>query len=153
MSRLPNPLRESWRSHFKGEDADEAIPNLIVANDLTGGLSPSILVQTVTIGGIPIGTPTLIASVPNSVAAIERQQRTSARRARRQSNQRRNRPRPRRTPEQSSAAWQSKASASASRSPVRRAVGDLIQGNSIGEYLAYPVDPADGLGSDHRPTR
>ena len=55
---------------FQGADADEAIPNLIAANDLSGGLAPSILIQTVTVGGIPIGNPTLIASVPNTAAAI-----------------------------------------------------------------------------------
>ena len=38
-----------------------------------------------------------------------------------------------------------RASASASRSPSPTDVGDLIQGNFIGEYLAYPVDPHTGV--------
>ena len=56
---------------FQGDDADEAIPNLVVANDLTGGLSPSVLITTVTVGGVPISNPTLISSVPNATAAID----------------------------------------------------------------------------------
>ena len=55
---------------FQGAYGQEAIPNLVVANDLTGGTGPTVLVQTNTVGGIPIGNPTLITSVPNAVVAI-----------------------------------------------------------------------------------
>jgi Calx-beta domain len=129
---------------FKGADADEAIPNLIVANDLTGGLAPSILIQTVTIGGIPIGTPTLIASVPNSVAAIDG-----------------NNAHLRIVLDGNQTGGGTGLVLATSQSIIRglaiegfgvgisvtgpNAVGDLIQGNSIGEYLAYPVDSLTGL--------
>ena len=129
---------------FQGDDADEAIPNLVVANDLTGGLAPSILIQTVTIGGIPIGTPTLIASVPNSIAAIDG-----------------NNAQVRVVLDGNQTGGATGLVLAASQSVIRglaiegfgigisvagpAAVGDLIQGNSIGEYLTYPVDSLTGL--------
>ena len=56
---------------FQGAYGQEAIPNLIATNDLTGGGGPTILIQTTIAGGVPIGDPTLITSVPNSTAAID----------------------------------------------------------------------------------
>ncbi len=54
---------------FQGQDSEQAIPNLTANNSLTGGLNPSIAVATTVIGGVA-GAPTIISSVPNSVAAL-----------------------------------------------------------------------------------
>ncbi len=54
---------------FLGADADLAIPNLIAADDFTGAGNPSIQIQTVTVGGVPILNPTLIKSSTNSSPA------------------------------------------------------------------------------------
>ena len=56
---------------FEGAFAQQAIPNLSVTNNnLTGGTSPSGAIATSTIGGVA-GSPTLISSVPNTVAALQ----------------------------------------------------------------------------------
>ncbi len=129
---------------FQGDDADEAIPNLVVANDLTGGLSPSVLITTVTVGGIPIGNPTLISSVPNATTAIDG-----------------NNAQVRVVLSGNQTGGATGLVLNASQSIIRGLaieafgigisvpnpgdVGDLIQGNAIGEYLAYPVDPLTGI--------
>ncbi len=129
---------------FQGDDADQAIPNLVAANDLTGGSAPSILIQTVTVGGIPIGDPTLISSVPNSTTAIDGN--NAQIRVILDGNQ-----------TGGSTGLVIATSQSIIRGlaiegfgigisvPAPSDVGDLIQGNSIGEYLVYPVDSQTGV--------
>jgi hypothetical protein len=129
---------------FQGDDADEAIPNLVVTNGLTGGLDPSVLIQTVTVGGVPIGNPTLITSVPNSTAAIDGN--NAQIRVILNGNQ-----------TGGSTGLVLATSQSVIRGlavegfgvgisvPNPTDVGDLIQGNSIGEYLVYPVDSLTGV--------
>jgi hypothetical protein len=128
---------------FQGSDGETAIPNLIVIDELTGGFNPTISVQTTTVGGVPIGNPTLISSVPNAVAA------TSGEDAQ-----------VRVVINGSQTSGATGIVLSASHSILRGLVvegfgvgisvpspnisGDLIQGNFIGEYLAYPVDTETG---------
>ncbi len=128
---------------FQGADADEAIPNLIAANDLSGGLTPTIQIETVTIGGVPIGSPTLISSVPDTTAAIDG-----------------NNAQIRVILDGSQTGGATGLELDTSESLIRGLaiegfgvgvsipgplnVGDLIQGNAIGEYLVYPVDPLAG---------
>ena len=129
---------------FQGADADLAIPNLIAANDLTGGTGPSIVIQTVTVGGIPIGDPTLISSVSNSTAATTG-----------------NNAQVRIVIDGNQTGGSTGFVIAASQSIIRGLavegfgvgisipnpsdVGDLIQGNSIGEYLVYPVNSQTGV--------
>ncbi len=128
---------------FQGDYADEAIPNLITANNFTGGSGPTIAIQTVTVGGLPINNPTLISSVPNTTAAING-----------------NDAQVRVILNGSKTGGSTGLVLAASQSIIRGLaiegfgigvsvrnptdVGDLIQGNSIGEYLVYPVDPLAG---------
>ncbi|MGO9469386.1 MAG: beta strand repeat-containing protein, partial [Isosphaeraceae bacterium] len=134
---------------FQGAYAQQAIPNLTVTNNLTGGNSPGVDVTTSTPGGVA-GTPTLITSVPNSTAATDG-----------------NNARVRVIVDGSklplgSIGFQVEASSVALRgliidgfgvgveisSPVYTGPadfsGNLIQGNLIGRYLLYPVDPNTG---------
>jgi Calx-beta domain len=129
---------------FQGDDADLAIPNLVVVNDLTGGSAPSILIQTATVGGIPIGNPTVIASVPNTTTAIDG-----------------NDAQIRVIVDGSQTGGSTGLVIATSQSIIRGLaiegfgvgisipgptdVGDLIQGDAIGEYLVYPVDSQTGL--------
>ena len=64
---LPN---SSLTIAFEGAYAGEAIPDLGVTSNLTGGTNPTAVVTTSTVGGVA-GTPTLINSVPNSSAALD----------------------------------------------------------------------------------
>ena len=137
---------------FQGADADLAIPNLIADDNFTGGSSPNILVQTVTIGGAPVGNPTLITSLPNSTAA------TSG-----------NDAEVRIVINGNQTGGSTGLVIAASQSIIRGLAvegfgvgisipsatdqGDLIQGNSIGEYLVYPVDSASRTSRCRRPIR
>jgi CSLREA domain-containing protein len=131
---------------FQGDYAAEAIPNLVANSGLIGGVSPTIAVATLTVGGVPLTSPTLISSLPNSQSALagnNAQVRviidgTGV----------------------SSGPTDIGLVVDASDSIVRGMAiegfnigveipqasnaGDLIQGNFIGEYLAYPFDPELG---------
>ena len=84
---------------FQGDDADEAIPNLVAANDLTGGVALAILIQTVTVGGIPIGDPTDDRLRAQHDHGDQRQRRADPRDPRRQPDRRSDRARPGDIPE------------------------------------------------------
>ncbi len=129
---------------FLGAYGEEAIPNLVAANELTGGAGPIIQILTTTAGGVPIGDPTLITSAPNSIAA------TSG-----------NNAQVRVIVNGNQTGGSTGLVLAASQCIIRGLaiegfgvgisipnptdVGDLIQGNSIGEYLAYPVDSQTGV--------
>ncbi len=129
---------------FQGADADEAIPNLIPANDFTGGSNASAQVTTVTAGGVLIGSPMQISSVTNTTAAIDG-----------------NNAQIRVIVNGNQTGGGTGLVLDTSQSVIRGLaiegfgigisvpspanVGDLIQGNSIGEYLVYPVDPLTGI--------
>ncbi len=141
---VTEPLPGTFAITFQGLDADEAIPNLIPLSDLTGGSTRSVQVQTVTAGGALIGNPTLISSVPNSTAAIDG-----------------NNAQIRVVLDGNQTGGATGLVLNTSQSVIRGLaieafgigisvpepddVGDLIQGNSIGEYLVYPVDPLTGI--------
>ena len=128
---------------FQGADGEEAIPDLIVNTDLTGGASPSVTIQTITAGGVAIGNPVLISSVPNSIVASSGNNAVV-----------------RVIIDGSQASGATGLELDASDSIIRglviegcvvgisipspNDVGDLIQGNFIGEYMTYPVDPETG---------
>ncbi|WP_165232189.1 Calx-beta domain-containing protein [Aquisphaera insulae] len=60
----------SFSISFQGIYAHEDIPDLIGNGaGLTGGTSPGVLVQTTTAGGVATTTPTLITSSPSTLAA------------------------------------------------------------------------------------
>ena len=143
--RSPKPIPGVLAIAFQGADGEEAIPNLIAANDLTGGAGPSITIQTMTVGGVPIGNPTLISSVPNSTVAIDGNNAAGPRDHRRQPDRRGDGAGARRLPRASSADWPIEGFGVGISIPSPTDVGDLIQGNSIGEYLAYPVDSQTGV--------
>ncbi len=129
---------------FLGAYGEEAIPNLVAANDLTGGAGPTIKILTTTAGGVPIGDPTLITSVPNATAA------TSG-----------NDAKIRVILDGNQTGGSTGLVLAVSQCNIRGLaiegfgvgisipaptdVGDLIQGNSIGEYLTYPVDSLTGV--------
>ena len=133
---------------FGGDYAGQSIPNLAaVGTDLTGA-SPSITVQTSTAGSLQ--PPTYIQAIPNSTPAIDgnnAEQRIII------------------TSTLNSAAANAPGFVlESSHSELRglivtgftvgvdvaqgtnptAPVGDLIQGNSIGDYFVYPVDPSTG---------
>jgi len=132
---------------FQGVYADQAIPDLIPSNNLTGGISPSVAIQTTTVGGVPIGSPTMFSSVPNSVTAIDgnnAQVRVIIDGSKIPSGP-------------ADIGFVINASNSILRGlaiggfgvgvsvPATTDVGDLIQGNFIGVYLSYPVNPLTGV--------
>ena len=129
---------------FQGDDADERFPTWSRPTTSPADRPPSILIQTVTVGGIPIGNPTLISSVPNTTAAINGN--NAQVRIILNGNQ-----------TGGSTGLVLEASQSIIRGlaiegfgigvsvPAPTDVGDLIQGNSIGEFLVYPVDPLTGI--------
>ena len=130
---------------FQGMYGQEAIPDLIATSNLTG-INPTATVQTTTVGGIIEGT-TLITSVPNSTAATDGNN-AQVRVIINGGNL---------TSGPADIGLELNASDSILRGlaiegftvgvsvPNITDVGDLIQGNFIGEYLAYPVDPATGV--------
>ena len=120
----------------------EAIPNLVAdASLLTGGSAPSVFIATATVGSL--ANPSLITSVPNTVAAING-----------------NNAQVRVILDGSHTGGSTGLVLDASQSIIRGLaiegfgigisipdptdVGDLIQGNFIGPYLAYPVDQTTG---------
>ena len=131
---------------FSGPYTGQAV-TLTAQSSLTGGINPSVTVYTITAGGFPIGAPSLISSAPNSVGALagnNAQVRviidgTSV------------------ATGASDIGFVINASDSILRGlavtgfgigveiPDPADDGDLIQGDSIGEYLAYPVDPSTGI--------
>jgi hypothetical protein len=131
---------------FEGAYAEEAIPDLIVANELTGGVNPNIDIATLRLGGVPIGTPTLISSVPNLLAATTGN--NAEVRVVVSGGQ---------IPTPGATGFVLDASDSSLRGlaiegfkvgvsvPHPNDVGNLIQGNFIGEHLTYPVDPETGI--------
>ncbi len=138
---------------FQGPYAAEPIPNLIVNGNLTGGTDTNSDVMTTIVGGVPLSIPTLISSVPNTVttpggngaqAGNNAQVRVIIDGSQIPSGV-------------ADIGFVINASDSILRGlaiegfnvgvsvPNPTNVGDLIQGNFIGEYLAYPVDPATGV--------
>ncbi len=129
---------------FQGAYADLAIPNLYVNSSLTGGTSPAVDVVTTTFGGVELGTPTSFASATNTTAALDGDNAEL-----------------RVVLNGSQLTGATGLVVNASNSDIRGLaiegfnvgisipsdsdVGDLIQGNMIGDYLAYPVDPATGV--------
>jgi hypothetical protein len=132
---------------FQGADQGIAVPDLTSTSSLTGppGTTPAIQLFTSTIGGVPL-TPALVKSVPNSSAAIvgnNAQVRVVIDGSE--------------IPQSSSdIGFVLSASASILRGlaiegfsvgvsvPSPSDVGDLIQGNFIGNYVIYPVDTETG---------
>ncbi len=128
---------------FQGAYADLAIPNLIVTSSLYGGTFQSVDVETTTVGGVALSAPILISSVPNATAALDG-----------------NNAQVRVVLNAGQTAGATGLIVDDSDSQIRGLaidgfavgisipnagdVGDLIQGNAIGEYLTYPVDPSSG---------
>ena len=100
-------------------------------------------VQTVIVGGKPISDPILITSIPNSVAGEGRQQRADPGHRRRQPDRRRDRVRDRHLAFVLSGLIIDGFAIGVSV-PQPGDMGNLIQGNFIGQYLLYPVDPVSG---------
>jgi hypothetical protein len=129
---------------FQGAYADLSIPTLYAAGSFTGGIAPSITVATSTAGGVELAQPTAITSIVNSTAALDG-----------------NNAEIRVIIDGSQTTGLTGLVVAASDSIVRGLavegfeigmsiaaptdVGDLIQGNSIGQYLAYPVDADTGI--------
>ena len=143
---LPN---NSLNITFQGAYAQEPIPDLIATGSLTGGNSPSVAVATSTIGGVA-GSPTLITSVPNSTSALNGNNahvRVIIDGTNLPSNS-------------ADIGFVIDASNSILRGMAIEGfdvgvsipppplgvsyAGDLIQGNFIGRYVTYPVDPQTG---------
>ena len=126
---------------FQGSYAGQPIPNLIADGSNLTGFAPSISVLTVTPGGVT--NPTYIHSMPNSTAALQG-----------------NNAEPRVIINGSQTGGGTGFVINASHCvldgliidgfgigvsvPYPMNVGDLIQGNFIGDYLLYPVDPSTG---------
>ena len=127
---------------FQGAYSGMAIPNLVADySGLTGGTTPSVTIIPTTAGSL--NTPTYITSVPNTVAAIDGDN-AQVRVIIDGSNT------------SGSTGFVLDASDSIIRGlavegfgvgisiPDPTNVGDSIQGNFIGPYLAYPVDQGTG---------
>ncbi len=139
---LPN---DSLTITFQGAYAQEAIPDLTATGSLTGGNSPSVAVATSTIGGVA-GSPTFIRSNPNSTAALSGN--NAQVRVIIDGNNVPSNP--------DDTGFVIDASNSILRGlniegfnvgvsvPNSSNVGNLIQGNFIGRYVTYPVDPQTG---------
>jgi hypothetical protein len=137
---------------FQNAEGLQSIPNLGAdGTGLTGGTTPGVLVQTTVAGGAAIGDLTYIVAVPNSTGATQgndAEQRVIIDGSH--------------IPAASAATGfvldasdsllrgliitgfnvgVSVSALDTSKNPV---VGDLIQGNSIGDYFLYPVDPETG---------
>ena len=133
---------------FQGIYAGKSINTLDISSHLTGGGPPVFTVQTLTTGGA-ITNPVLITSSPNTVTAIDG-----------------NNAHARVIIDGSQTGGMTGFVLKASHSTLRGLiidgfgvgvsvpqvdssgnpnVGDLIQGNFIGDYFVYPVDPNTGL--------
>jgi hypothetical protein len=140
VSGLPQALTIT----FRGADAGEAIPDLAATNNLTGGIGPSITVAATSVGGIP-QTPTMITSAVNTDAAVNGD---NARVRVILDGSSISTPNP--------TGFVLDASGSVIRGlaisgfsvgisiPNADNIGNLIEGNFIGDYLTYPVDPRSG---------
>ena len=112
-------------------------------SSLTGGTNPAINVETVSIGGTPVGNPTSIVSSPNTTPA-------------RDGNDAHARVIIDGSQTGGATGFILDTSHSALRGliidgfgvgvsvPSPNDVGNIIQGNYIGKYLVYPVDPNTG---------
>ena len=91
VSGSPSAYTVSFRGAFAGED----LPDLI--GDAAGllGSNPTVQVQTVIVGGMPISDPLLIKSIPNTLQARDGNNCASEGDRRRQPNRRRDRVRDR----------------------------------------------------------
>ena len=103
---------------FQGDDADEAIPNLIAANDLTGGSAPEHPDSDGHRGRNSDRQPHSDRVGSQLDRGDRRKQRTDPRDPRRQSDRRLDRARHRGVAEHHPRPGRSRASASASRSPI-----------------------------------
>ncbi len=126
---------------FQGAYAGEPIPNLVADASLVGGTTPSVDVETETAGTLSL--PSEITSVPNTIEAIDG-----------------NDAQVRVVLDGSQTGGATGLVLNASQSVIRGLaiegfgigisvpeptdVGDIIQGNFIGPYLAYPVDQGTG---------
>ncbi|MGO9600207.1 MAG: Calx-beta domain-containing protein [Isosphaeraceae bacterium] len=128
---------------FQGAFAGQSLPKLTAnASGLTG-TTPGVLVAIVNLGGLPVSSPTLIKSVPNSTAAKNG-----------------NNAQIRVIIEGNQTVGGTGLVVEASHCvisgliidgfdigvsvPLTTDVGNLIQGNYIGNYLMYPVDATTG---------
>ena len=128
---------------FQGAYGQQAIPDLTVTSSLTG-VNATATVETTTVGGV-IELTTLIKSVPNTTAAIDGNN-AQVRVIIDGSGTRRRAPAlcsMRRIASLRGLAIEGFGIGVSVPNPTD--VGDLIQGNFIGEYLAYPVDPNTGV--------
>jgi hypothetical protein len=128
---------------FQGAFAEKAIPDLIGNPNGLVGAFPGMQVATLVPGGLPIGNPTMIFSVPNTVAARNG-----------------NNAQVRVILDGSQTGGGTGLMLAASHCllsgliidgfgigvsvPSLADLGNVIQGNSIGNYLLYPVDPGTG---------
>jgi len=128
---------------FQGNFAHTAIPNLIPISQLTGGQNPTVTVSTFIAGGVASQNPTLIQSSPNTTQAID-------------GNDAKVRVIIDGSKTGDATGFLLEASNSVIRGlaidgfgigisvPASQYVGDKIQGDFLGRYLAYPVDPDSG---------
>ena len=128
---------------FQGLLAGQAIPNLIGNSSGLAGTFPGIQVGTLVQGGSALGDPTTITSVPNTVAA-------------RDGNNAHSRVIINGSQTGGGTGFEIEASHCSLDGliidgfgigvsvPNPSDVGNLIQGNFIGNYLLYPVDPSTG---------
>jgi hypothetical protein len=129
---------------FQGAYQGEAIPNLIGINNLIGGINPSVNIATTTAGGVAVSLPMEITSVPNTAAALDG-----------------NYAQVRVVIDGSATGGATGFVLNCNNSVLRglaitgfgvgvsipnpNDAGNLIQGNFLGQYLAYPVDPLSGI--------
>src|SRR5262249_47780238 len=131
---------------FQGAQAGKAIPDLTATSSLTGGINPGVSIATAIPGGV-IGSPTLIKSVPNTVAALDGND--AQVRVILDGSQIPSGP--------TDIGFNVDASHSVLRGmaidgfdvgvsvPGLDDVGNLIQGNFIGMYVTHPVDSQTGI--------
>jgi hypothetical protein len=138
----------SFSITFQNTYAGMSIPDLVGNSSLTGGTNPGVVAQTTTAGGTATQDPVYIKSVPNSVAArsgdnarariiIDGHNTSGATGF---------------VMEASHATlrgliitgFQTGVSVSSLDTSGNPVLGDLIQGNFIGDYFLYPVDTSTG---------
>ena len=144
---------------FQNEYAQQTIPPLVATNNLTGGTNPGISVFTIDPGGtvLPSPSPTYIQSIPNTTAAL--QGNNAEERVIIDGSQINRTAYPDPTGFVLDASdsllrgliisgFSVGVSVSALDTSGNSVVGDLIQGNSIGDYYTYRVDSnVDGVGT------